>query len=327
VALPTAASVVSSGLAHYPTVFYDRKAVAFLRSNLKLYECLEQKAMPDKSGVAMQIFGYTKLAANTTAATEGTPQASGVALTSATGTITLSQYIDYVSYSDKVILTGISPVMEEGAELLGERGALSVETVINVAVDAVAAADATSRIDVAHASFMTAAVSRKAAAQLRSVDAKPKSNGLYKGVINSLISFDLTNDTAAGGFQDAWRYVDPKALQNGPDAASQRIAVIGGIEWFESNSLPTVANFASTGVNGYRGYVFGKDAFFCASLGKTQLGQKNFSVETKQFNGTNSLDPAGTIRAASVYNFFFGMAKRPQSVNTFRRITAESSIG
>lgn len=325
-ALPTVASVTSS-LASYPSVYYDRKAVAALRSNLHLYECLEQKQMPSQAGVAMQIFGYTKLAANTTAATDGTPQSAGVALTASTGTITLSQYVDYVSYSDKIILTGISPVVQEGSELLAYRGALTVDTVISTTVDAAVTADSTTKIDVAHASYMTASIARKAAMQLRSNDVRPKDNGLFRGVISSLLAFDMINDNAAGGFQDVFRYIDPKQLENSVDANTQRIAVVGNVEWYESNSLPTVANFASTGVNGYRAYVFGKDAFFGASLLKNNLGQRNFSVMQKRFDAGNSLDPAGVIRAASVYNFYFGCAKRPQGVNAFRRITSESSIG
>ena len=82
--LPTVASVTAA-LTSYPTVYYDRVAVMELRNNLKLYDCIEQKQMPDMSGVAMQIFGYTKLASNTVAATDGTPQAAGVALTASTG--------------------------------------------------------------------------------------------------------------------------------------------------------------------------------------------------------------------------------------------------
>src|SRR6266567_3977048 len=138
-ALPTVASVLST-IASYPTVYYDRVAVMELRNNLHLYDCIDEKQMPDMSGVAMQIFGYTKLAANTVAATDGTPQGSGVALTASTGTITLSQYVDYVSYSDKVILTGISPVVEEGSRLLAYRGALTVDTLISAAVDTASAA-------------------------------------------------------------------------------------------------------------------------------------------------------------------------------------------
>jgi len=287
--------------------------------------------MPQKAGVAMQIYGFNKLAANTTAATDGTPQTAGVALTASTGTITLSQYIDYVTYSDKLILTGISPIVEEGSRLLGYRGALTVDTVISAALDTQAGTDTAVKIDVAHSSFMTTAIARKAVAQLRSLDVKPKANGKFYGVISSLLSYDFRNDSNAGGFQDFMRYANPQNLLTGTNPASDLVGIVEGAEWYESNSLPTVTSFASTGVTGYRAYLFGKDAWFGASLSKSisEMGN-NFSVQTKTFDGTNSLDPAGQIRAASVYNFYFGVAHRPQAGSTgdgYRRITSESSIG
>lgn len=54
-ALPAAASVLSTGLTSYPTIYYDRVALDTLQSNLFLYPACEMKQMPDKSGVAMQI--------------------------------------------------------------------------------------------------------------------------------------------------------------------------------------------------------------------------------------------------------------------------------
>lgn len=330
-ALPTAASQLTSNTAQYPTVYYDRVAVEELHNNLHLYEALETKPMPEKAGVAMQIFGYVKLGANTTAATDGTPQSAGVALTASTATITLSQYIDYVTYSDKLILTNISPVAEEGSRLLGYRAALSVDNVISATVDGVTGTDTATKIDVAHSSFMTTSIARKAAVQLRSLDVKPKANGKFFGVMSSLLAFDLRNDSNAGGWQDVFRYIDPKNLQLGINPANDSVGIIEGAEWFETNSLPVVSNFVSTGVNGYRAYLFGKDAFIGASLKKPISGMGNgFKVDTREYDGTNSLDPAGQIRAASVYNFFFGLSKRPQAGSTgdaFRRITSESSIG
>lgn len=325
---PVAASQLVSNTAQSAAVYYDRTAVEELRNNLHLYQCLETKPMPTKFGSVMQIYGYTKLAANTTAATDGTPQSVGVALTASTGSITLSQYVDYVTYSDKLILQGISPIVEEGSRLLGYRGGLTVDTVISAAIDTAATADATTKIDVAHSSYMTTSIARKAVMQLRSVDVRPKANGKYRGVISALLAFDLINDSNAGGFQDIFRYINPQALVQGVNPSNDLVATVGGAEWYESNSLPVVSAFASTGVNGYRAYLFGKDAFFAASLEKTLDGMgNNFSVQSKTFDGTNSLDPAGQIRAASVYNFHFGLAKRPQGVNGFRRITSESSIG
>jgi N4-gp56 family major capsid protein len=327
---PTSASVGTS-VANYPTVYYDRSGVEEFHANLHLFQGMDEKPMPNKAGVAMQIYGFVKLAANTTAATDGTPQTAGVALTASTATITLSQYIDYITYSDKLILTGISPIVEEGSRLLGYRGALTVDTVISAALDTQAGTDTAVKIDVAHSSFMTTSIARKAVAQLRSLDVKPKANGKFYGVISSLLAFDLRNDSNAGGFQDIFRYIDPKNLQTGTNPSNDLVAVIEGAEWYESNSLPVVTSFASTGVNGYRAYLFGKDSWFASSLLKPVSGMGNgFSVETKTYDGTNSLDPAGQIRAASVYNFLFGVQHRPQAGSTgdgYRRVTSESSIG
>jgi hypothetical protein len=87
--LPTAASVVSSGLAGYPTVYYNRVAEPTLQSNLFFYQGCDLRVMPDMSGVAMQLFNYAKMSANTTAVTEGTPGA-GQTLTQQTKTINLA---------------------------------------------------------------------------------------------------------------------------------------------------------------------------------------------------------------------------------------------
>jgi hypothetical protein len=44
-------------------------------------------------------------------------------LTQNTRTINLSQFVDYVSFSDKVVLTAISDTVTEGSERLAYRGA------------------------------------------------------------------------------------------------------------------------------------------------------------------------------------------------------------
>lgn len=324
--LPTVASVVTSGLSSYPTVYYDRVACDWLHSNLFLYDACESKTMPDRSGVAMQIFNYTKFGANTTAVTEGTPY-SGQALTQNIRTINLSQYSDYVSYSDQVVLTTISDVVTEGAEQLGYRGALSVDTVISTAVDTAANSDSATRIEINDGSYMTASISRKAAYGLRGSDVKPKSNGLFMGLLPAVMAFDMVNDTAAGGYIDLTKYAAPTVNEN-LSPTKIRIGVVGGVEWFETNSLPSETNWQSSAHAGYHAYVFGLGAFYQSSLMTTKLGQKNFSVKTSRFApGSNSLDPAGLITAASSYNFFYGVSKTPYTVNKFRRIRGESSIG
>jgi N4-gp56 family major capsid protein len=331
-ALPTAASVVSSGLSGYPTVFYDRVALDTLQSNLWFYPACDLKIMPDMSGVAMQIFDYTAMAANTTPATEGTPGA-GQTLTQNTGTINLANYVDYVSFSNKVKLTAISNVVAEGAALLSYRGALSVDTVISTAVDTQANSNASvDDIEVNDGSYLTAAIARRAAWGLRSKNVKPKANGLFFGITHALSAYDLVNDATAAGFTDLQKYSDTLAPSNPAliGIKGSRVGNVGGVEFYESNAVPTETNWQSSSHNAYHTYVFGHQAFIASSLGKTDLNQKNFSVKVQNFPaGSNSLDPGGLIAAAAAYNFFFGVVAAPTPSNTdrFRRIRSESSIG
>jgi N4-gp56 family major capsid protein len=328
-ALPTVASVISSGLGAYPTVFFERKALDELYSNLFMYQACDQRPMPNNSGVAMQIYDHSKMAANTVAVTEGTPF-SGQAMTQNVRTLNLANYADFISYSNKVLLTAFVDTVEHGSRLLAYRGALSVDTVISTAVDNEANSDATNvGIDVNHGSFMTALLARKACWQLRSKDVKPKANGNYFGIIHSLAAFDLVNESTASGFTDLQKYSDTLAAKNPAlvGIQGQRVGLVGGVEFYESNAVPTETAWQSSANIAYHTYVFGHEAFVASSLGKTQLGQKNFSVQQTRYPGGNSIDVAGLIGASSWYNFFFGVVKTTGSINKFRRIRSESSIG
>jgi len=325
VALPAAASVITSGLSAYPTVYYDRKATDTLFSNLYLYPALDLKKMPDMSGVAMQIFNYTAFAANTTPATEGTP-AAGQALTQNTATLNLSQYVDSITYSDKAVLTAISDIVTEGSEQLGYRGALSVDTVIREAVDVNANTTSAARIDKNDGTYLTASVLRQAAMQLRSVNAKPKDNGYFYTVTHSLTAFDLINDSAAGGWIDLMKYTDGNASKLQEGIRANRLGVVGGCEIFESNNVKSYANWQSSAHTAYATYVFGKGAFWGSSLGTTNLGQKNFSVRTVKYTAPVAADAASQIVAGSSYSFFFGLVAPPDGTPRYRRIRCESSL-
>jgi N4-gp56 family major capsid protein len=328
--LPTVASVVSSGLGAYPTIFYEREGLDALRSRLFLYGACEQRNMPLKAGVATQIWDNSAMSANTSAATEGQP-GSGQALTENVRTITLSQYVDYLSYSDKAVLTHINDVVINGTRELAYRGALSVDTVISTALDTAANSDSATRIEINDGSYMTASISRRAAYGLRAVNVLPKANGYFFGVIPSVMAFDMVNDSTAGGFIDLTKY-DSKTsdlnLSGVGQNAGARLGVIGGVEWFESNALPTETNWQSSAHSAYHAYVIGWEALITAGLAaKTDLGQKNFAVKVLKFTEGNSIDPGNVIAGASAYNFFFGVSKRTGSTNGFRRIRSESSIG
>lgn len=322
-ALPTVASSVSSGLGAYPTIYFDRVAVDTLQSNLAMYDGIEKKIMPDRSGVVLQMFDHSKMSANTTAVTEGQPDLAGQSVTQNTRQITLSEFADYISISSKVDRTQLIDQGEANAALLGYRGALSVDTLITNTVETARAADSATQIDLGSGVYLSASKIRQAVFSLGAVDVKPKDNGLYFGVTHNLSAFDLCNDNAAGSFMDLQKY--SKDMSGGLAPKSSRIGVVSGCEIVTSNAVKTTSNYISTST-GYHTIVFGKTAIYGASLGKTALGQDNFSVMSKNFRDGNSLDPAGLIAAAQVYHFFFGSAKRPGSTNGFRVIRAVASI-
>lgn len=279
----------------------------------------------------MQIFDYSKMSANTTAVTEGTPFA-GQALTQNTATINLSNFVDYVSFSNKVKLTAISDTVSEGAALLSYRGALSVDNITSTAFDVAANGTTLDRIDVNDGTYMTASLSRKAYWQLRSIDAKPKANGLMFGIIHSLSAYDMVNDSTAAGFTDLQKYSASLASANPALVGIKEawIGNVGGVGWYESNAVPTEPNWQSTSHIAYHAYVVAHQCMIASSLGKTNLNQKNFTVKVQNFPmGSNSLDPGGVIAAAAAYNFFYGVVITPQHVSSdkFRRIRVESSIG
>lgn len=329
--LPTAASVVSSGLAAYPSIYFDRVGVSVLQSNLAFYGGLDLKIMPDRNGTVMQIFDHSKMAGNTTPVTEGTPF-SGQPINQNIRQLSLNQYADYISISDKVDKTQLIDQGKAASELLGYRGALSVDNLIQAVLEAAATADATTRIDLADGVYLTASKVRQGVFSLRSTDTPPKANGLFYGVTHPLTGFDLINDSSAGGFQDLWKYTDgskasmANGISSNHDGTPNKIATIGGAEIFESSNAPSYAAWQSSVHTAFATYLIGRNAIFGSSLGKTQLGQKNFSVEMRRYDQGNSLDPAALIRAAVVYNFFFGAAVRPGAINGFRRIRCESSL-
>ncbi len=325
------ASVISSGLAAYPTVYYDRVAGNTLVNHLKLYPAIDKKTMPNMSGVAMQIFNYTAPTAVTTTVTEGQPGTNGVALTQNVATINLSQYASYISYSDKSVLTAISDIVTEGSKLLGYQGALSVDTIIREAVDTVANTTAAARIDKNDGTYLTASVVRQAAYSLRSANIPTKDNGLFYGVAHSLTIFDLVNDSTAGGFIDLTKYTENNASKNfdgitGGWNGPNRVGMVGGVEIFESNNMKSYANWQSSTHTAYATLVFGKEAFYCSSLGKTDLGEKNFTVKTSKDLPQTGFDPQQLVKAVSAYNFFFGLVQRADNIPAFRRIRTESSL-
>jgi N4-gp56 family major capsid protein len=320
---PASNLTTTGSLAHLATVWYDKVAVDNLKANLPFVAATERRTLPKRSGKTIQMFGYEVLTANTTPGTEGTV-GTGISPTTHTASTSLNQYYDFMSFSDLLIETAIDPIVENSAGEMGYRAALTTNSLTSSAFEAAVAGSV--NIPLADNEFFTAAIARQAVMSLRGQNARPKADGMFYGIIHPFVSYDLLNDNTAGGVIDILKHVQSGVNELTRGVQGYRVIELSGVRYIETTTVPTYANYPSTGKTGYATYVVGKDAIFTVSLGATQVpNEKNFRLITRNWEPDKS-DPAGVIGASIAYNFKFAALARPNAVPTFRRVQSEASI-
>lgn len=319
---PASVQTGTSGVNHLATIWYDRVGVENFKANLPFVAATERKRLPNRNGKTMQMFTYDLLAANTTPGSEGTVGV-GINPTTTVRSVTVNQYFDFMSFSDLLVETAIDPIVENSAAELGYRAALTVNSLTATEFDVAGAVSGTT-IDLADNEFVSAAIVRQAVMSLRGQNVRPKDDGMFYGIIHPFAAFDLVNDNTAGGVIDILKYSDASALQRG--IQGYRVVDIAGVRFIETTTVPTSADFPSSGKTGYHTYVVGKDAVFSVSLGATEVpGEKNFRIIARNWEPDKS-DPAGVIGSSIAYNFKYAAIRRPGSVMALRRIRSEASI-
>lgn len=326
------ASVLSTdgNLAHLSSVTsYEKTAVENFKANLPFYAACERKQLPLNSGKSMRMFAYSLFGGNTTPGTEGTV-GSGIAPTTVTRTPSISQYFDFMSFSDLIKETAIDDIVSNSAAELGYRAALTVNTLTSTEFDVVGALTNCS-IDLSDNEFMTASVVRQGVMSLRGNDVRPKSDGYFYGIIHPFAAFDLINDNTAGGVIDVLKHTSEGSAQLQRGIQGYRVIEIAGVRWIETTTVPTTANNPSSGKTGYHSYLVGNNAVFAISLGSGSVpADKNFKLIVKNYGDGDKADPAGVIGSTLAYNFKYVAQRRPGAGNAtgmaMRRIRCETSI-
>jgi N4-gp56 family major capsid protein len=322
------ASVLSTdaGLQHLSSVtWYERVGVENLKAHLPFPAVTERKKLPFRNGKDMRLFSYNTLAANTTPGTEGTV-GTGIAPGTVTRSVSISQYFDFMSFSDLIEETAIDPIVENSAAELGYRAALTVNTLTSTEFD-VAAGVAGTTIDLSDNEFMSAAIVRQAVMSLRGQNARPKPDGWFHGIIHPFPAFDLLNDNTAGGVIDVLKHVESGKSELQRGIQGFRVIEIAGVRFVETTTVPTTSNFPSASKTGYHTYIVGKDAIFSVSLGSTEIpGERNFRLMVNSYKNGSVADPAGVIGSSIAYNFKYAAIRRPGTVMTLRRVRSEASI-
>jgi hypothetical protein len=157
----------------------------------------------------------------------------------------------------------------------------------------------------------------------------PKVMAMFYGVIHPFAAFDLMNDNTAGGTIDVLKYTQPgqDTLQRG--IQGYRVIEMAGVRWIETTTVPTSANFPSSGKTGYHSYVVGMNAVssLCQSRRNRSSWRAEFPAHHQVLRRLATVaDPANVIGASVAYNFRFGAIRRPGTTMALRRIRKEVSI-
>ena len=143
-----ASFVIGSTLPSTQAVYYDRLAVRALFAHLGFQGLTAERQIPKNAGRTTQIYTYnlSPFTASVSAAASdlgggvsdtppptATEGAVGTPITPTEASIqaTLGQYVDYVNVSDFALAVDIGKPLEQLSEMLGYRGALVVDTLLN----------------------------------------------------------------------------------------------------------------------------------------------------------------------------------------------------
>lgn len=99
------------------------------------------------------------------------------------------QYVDYVNVSDFALAVDIGKPLEQLSEMLGYRGALVVDTLIQQGYDAAVSTDSTASFQIPDGSYMTRAVLNTAVATIRGKNGRPFAGGRMRGIMHQMGAF------------------------------------------------------------------------------------------------------------------------------------------
>lgn len=298
--------------------YYDHVFLERLEANLVYDKYGEQRPLPENQGNTIVWHRLTNPTAGYVITEGSTPGASVVSASKVSATLVF--YGDLRSISDQVVATAVCPVVEETVQALGYGAALTKDNIIadqigfgSAASTGVANAVSTKIPSVFSQGFpiiegnsnlvfwpatgnlatgiiagyfsTTTAIAhvRRAVTQLKTVNAIPFENNLYKGVIHPFISDQIRQDST---FPTWMAYNNLQAMTKG------KLGVIERVDFEESANAFKVAVLASAWSTGYTsggGTLYGTIIFGKGAYGVTKLGAKDAKINVT--TGADKTDP------------------------------------
>ena len=314
--------------------YYDHVFLERLEANLVYDKYGEQRPLPENQGNTV-VWHRLSNPAQGYVITEGsTPAASVVSATKVSASLVF--YGDLRSVSDQVTATAVCPVVEETVQALGYGAALTKDNIIAGAIGfgsaastgVTNAASATypsvfsqgfpvmegnqntvfwpnaSNITTGLAAGMFSTIAtighiRQCVTQLKTLNAIPFENNLYKGVIDPLISDHIRRDST---FPTWMAYNNLQAMTKG------KLGVIERVDFEESSNAmrsPVTASAWATGFTSGGGSIIGTLIFGKGAYGVTKLGAKDAKI-----NVTTGADKTDPLNQYTLIGYKLAMASK-----------------
>lgn len=274
--------------------FYDRALLEKAVPSFVHNRFAQVRDIPANSGTdgIIKFRRYGLLTATTTALTEGvTPSGSQLSITNVTATV--SQYGDYVTLTDVVLMQTYDPILTETAEVLGEQAGDSLDqlcrNVLVAGASAQYASTATTVATVGAAMKLDRAEVKEAVRTLTTNNAKPVTsminpstgynttplNRAFIGIVHPYTTYDL---------DDATGWIPLEKYPSKGDVMPDEKGSLAGVRFIEStNAYTTTGTLVSTV---YGTLIFGQNAY-----AQTRISGEVLKNIVKPLGSAGTADP------------------------------------
>jgi hypothetical protein len=198
----------------------------------------------------------------------------------------------------------IGKPLEQLSEMLGYRGALVVDTLIQQAFDAAVSTDATCSIQLPDGTFMSRAAINTSVATIRGKNGRPFAGGRMRGIMHPYILSDMANDKTVNGVIDVEKRTErgQKWIEEGL-VEDNEIIPVEGVDFVMSTNVPLVSGAPVSGKSSWATYITADEVMFSIALGgfscnnscEAEPSNREVGMKISLFRGTPA--PNGQSRA------------------------------
>lgn len=331
----TVTLTTDAGIAGMVGNYYDHVFLERLEANLVYDKYGEQRPLPENQGNTIVWHRLTNPIAGTVLTEGSTPVASVVSASRVSATLVF--YGDLRSVSDQVTATAVCPVVSETVEALGYGAALTKDNIISLAIGFGSAASlgvtfatstkipsvwsqgfpildgnsaatywpaaggglATGLIAGYFSTVTTIGHIRTAVTTLKTLNAIPFENNLYKGIVSPFVSDQIRRDST---FPTWMAYNNLQAMTKG------KLGVIERVDFEETSNAMTSGVLASAWSTGYTsggGTLYGTLIVGKGAYGVTKLGAKDAKI-----NVTSGADKTDPLNQYTLIGYKLAMASK-----------------